>query len=103
MAKEALVEFCTAYLPQHPELKHTIDARDDRKEFARAVVAAGVEAGFVFSEDDVHEVMTTPPVAELSDGQLDAVSGGITSRKAGKEQQEYMTIALNDLAVSSYS
>lgn len=100
MASEALVEFCTDYLPQHPELKHTIDPRGDRKEFARAVVAAGAAAGFVFSEDDVHEVMA-PPAAELSEAQLEAVSGGLTCRKAGKEQQEYMTFTLTDLMVSS--
>jgi hypothetical protein len=100
MASEALVEFCTDYLPQHPELKHTIDARGDRKEFARAVVAAGAEAGYLFSEGDVDEVITAPR-DELSDGQLDGVSGGITCRKAGKEQQEYMTFTLNDLLVSS--
>jgi hypothetical protein len=40
------------------------------------------------------------PVQELTDAPAAAVEGGITCRKAGGDQQEYLRIKLTDILVS---
>jgi type VI protein secretion system component Hcp len=42
------------------------------------------------------------PVQELTDAQAEAVEGGITCRKAGGTQQEYMKVTMEDVLISSY-
>jgi len=93
MSRTELERFCNEYLPAHPELKLEINARGDRQRLAKALVTAGKEAGFDFSEAEIHEVFN----AELSDSELEAVAGG---RKAGKEQHEYLIIKLNDVLIT---
>ena len=93
MAMDELVRFCTEYLPNHPEFKRSIDAREDER-FA-ALAAVGQKAGFDFSADEVRAVLTR----ELSDDQLERVAGG---RKAGqKEPLEYLVIKMHDIFISS--
>lgn len=41
------------------------------------------------------------PVQELTEDQAEAVEGGITCRKAGGTQQEYLKVTMTDLLVSS--
>ena len=65
-----------------------------------AVLEAGGKAGFDFSDKDVREVLAAR-LGELSEDQLEGVAGGLTSRKAGKGQQEYLTISMSDLLISS--
>jgi predicted ribosomally synthesized peptide with nif11-like leader len=96
MAMNELVEFCTDYLPRHPELKHSIDAQGDAR--FGALVSAGRKAGFEFTEDEVRAILTSSSAVELSDDQLEAVAGG---RKAGGDQQEYLKITLSDVLVTS--
>jgi len=38
--------------------------------------------------------------AELNLRELESVSGGITCRKAGRDQQEYLTVKLDTVLVS---
>jgi predicted ribosomally synthesized peptide with nif11-like leader len=97
MSTKEMVRFCTEYLPQHPELKQTIDARGDVKRLAKVVAAVAAEAGYDFSQDEVQNVVTAKPAIELSEDELEAVAGG---RKAGKEQQEYLIVKMSDLLVS---
>ena len=96
MAIDELVRFCTQYLPNHPELKRTIDARGDER-FA-ALAAVGRKAGFDFSEGEVRDILTGAPSAELSDDELEGVAGG---RKAGGTQTEYLVFVLKECFVSS--
>jgi hypothetical protein len=100
MAMNELVRFCTDYLPNHPELKRTIDGR--RADRFAALAAAGRKAGFDFSEDEVRTVVTDPATVELSDAQLKGIAGGVTNRKAGGGQQEYLKVTLEDVFISSY-
>ncbi len=80
MAKEDFVRFYQDYLSKNPDLKRQIDAITNEQQFATAVLAAGPKAGFVFTSDEVEEVMKASEArvatSELSDDQLDAVSGG---------------------------
>jgi hypothetical protein len=94
MAINELFRFCTEYLPNHPELKRTIDARGDAR-FA-ALAAVGQKAGFDFSEDEVRAVLTATPGAELSEDQLERVAGG----RAGGDPLKYMEIKLMEVLVS---
>jgi len=96
MAMNDLVKFCTEYLPRHPELKHSIDAQGDAR--FGALVTAGKKAGFDFTQDEVRAILSSAPLAELSDDQLEAVAGG---RKAGGTQQEYLKITLEDVLITS--
>ena len=96
MAMNELVKFCTEYLPCHPELKHSIDAQGDAR--FGALVTAGKNAGFDFTQDEVRAILSSAPAAELSDDQLEAVAGG---RKAGGTQQEYLKITLEDVLITS--
>jgi len=100
MAQQDVSRFAQEYLVQHPDVKQKIDGITDRDQFVAAVLEAGSRAGFAFSADDVRSVLAAR-LGELSDVQLDSVSGGITCRKAGGGQQEYLTITMSDLLISS--
>ena len=99
MSRSELVRFCNEYLPKHPELKAQIDARGDKQKMASGMAQAGAAAGYDFSADEILDVMKVAPAGELSDDQLEAVAGG---RKAGKEQQEYLVVKLNEVLVTSW-
>jgi hypothetical protein len=100
MAQQDVTKFAREYLAQHPDVKEKIDRISDQNQFVAAVHEAGSRAGFDFSADDVRAVLAER-LGELSDVQLDNVSGGITCRKAGGGQQEYLTVTMSDLLVSS--
>ena len=101
MAKQNLAKFAKEYLPQHPEMKQKFDAISDENQFVNAVLQAGKQAGFDFSSDEVRKVLAARR-SELSEDQLEAVSGGITARKAGGEQQEYFKVTMTDVLITSY-
>jgi hypothetical protein len=99
MSRSELVRFFNEYMPKHPELKAQIDARGDKQKLADGMAQAGVAAGYDFSADEILDVMKVAPAGELSDNELEAVAGG---RKAGKEQQEYLVVKLNEVLVTSW-
>jgi hypothetical protein len=96
MAMDELARFCTEYLPKHPELKNTVDARGDER-FA-ALAALGRKAGFDFSAGDVRDVLTASPSVDLSDDELDRAAGGLRS---GGPQREYYVVVLREVLASS--
>src|SRR5262249_44139617 len=86
MAQQDFIRFFDEYLPKHPELKGKIETIHNEEEFAKTVLEGGPKAGFKFTMQEVNEVMSTSnrgkraeKKAELSDVQLDAVSGGLAS------------------------
>jgi hypothetical protein len=99
MSRNELERFCREYLPAHPELKRSIDARGDRDKLATGLALAGRDAGFDFSEAEIHDVFNQ----ELSDTDLDSVAAGatLTCRKAGGTQQEYLAVTMSDVLISS--
>lgn len=100
MAKEALVRFWSEYLPAHPGVRAHLGAITDEDQFVTALVDAGSKAGFDFSEREIKEILgapgRSPAAGELSDTQLDAVSGG----KAGGDPVKYMEYKLKEVFVS---
>jgi hypothetical protein len=96
MATKELARFWLEYLPQHPEVRTTLETIGDANEFARATVEAGVGAGFDFSEGDVKSVMGPPVANELSDAQLAGVAGG----RAGGDPVKYMEFKLKEVLIS---
>jgi len=104
MAREALSRFLTDYLPRHPEVKAALDPLGG-EELIAAAVAAGAKADCIFSAEEFRGVMRAAAArraggGELSEEQLEAVAGG---RKAGKGQQEYLVIKMNDVIITSVS
>jgi hypothetical protein len=85
MATESFVAFFNNYLPQHPGVKKTLEAIADPSEFVKALMKAGKEAGYGFSEVDVEKVLQASlreelsRNGELSSEQLEAVAGGLLS------------------------
>jgi hypothetical protein len=81
MAKQDFIRFYEDYLPKNPDLKTKIDAIHNEQQFADAVLDAGPKAGFKFTQADVEEVMEAKQkkarAGQLTDIQLDAVSGGV--------------------------
>jgi len=75
MSRSELARFCSEYLPHHPELKQRFDARDVPA-LAKGLAELGVQAGYDFSEREVVEAMNAEATVELSEGQLEAVTGG---------------------------
>lgn len=85
MAQEQFVEFFSRYLPQHADLAESIASIADPGEFVVAVMTAGKEAGYDFSEVDVERVMQASlrdalaKSGELTEQQLETVAGGLLS------------------------
>lgn len=85
MAQEQFVSFYSEYLPKHPDLKKSIEDIADPREFVLAIMKAGKDAGYGFSEADVERVLQASLRAdltkkgELSQEQLEAVAGGVLS------------------------
>ena len=100
MAKKELIRFWSEYLPAHPDVRANIGAIADDHQFATAVIEAGAKAGFDFGERDLQDVMgagQSPAVGELSDEQLEAVSGG---RQAGESPIKYMEYKMTQTIVT---
>jgi hypothetical protein len=100
MAKKELIRFWSEYLPAHPDVRADLAAIADRHQFATALIEAGAKAGFDFGEADVQDVVGTagpaPAVGELSDAQLEAVSGG----RAGDTPIKYLEYKMKETFVS---
>jgi predicted ribosomally synthesized peptide with nif11-like leader len=65
------------------------------------VVALGAARGFAFSEDEARDGLRKLRSRPLDDSELESVAGGLTSRKAGKGQQEYLKVTMSDILISS--
>jgi len=85
MAQQEFVSFFSNYLPQHPELKKSIETIEDPRALTVALMEAGRKAGFAFSEVDVAQVLQASLRAELAgkgeltSEELEAVAGGVLS------------------------
>lgn len=85
MATNDFVRFCSEYLPQHPDLGRQLSVLPDVPSRARAMVAAGHDAGLAFSVAEAEEGLKRSEQrireadAELSETELAAVSGGTLS------------------------
>jgi predicted ribosomally synthesized peptide with nif11-like leader len=93
MAVKELARFFLEYLPAHPEVRASLEAVADQQSFAKAVVNAGADTGFTFSEDDVRAIMDSAPRSgsgELSDAELGRVAGG----GAGAREVQFFTVKL---------
>ncbi len=75
MSKDNFTKFCTEYIPKHPELGLGKDSLTPDG-FAKVALVEGPKAGFSFTRAEVDEVFGAMRQAQLSDKQLDAVSGG---------------------------
>jgi hypothetical protein len=75
MSKDNFNKFCTEYIPQHPELGLGTDNMTPDA-FAKVALVEGPKAGFSFTKSEIDEVFGAMRQAQLSDNQLDAVSGG---------------------------
>jgi predicted ribosomally synthesized peptide with nif11-like leader len=64
------------------------------------VVALGAGRGFSFSEEDVRAGLVARRGSRpLADSEVEGVAGG---RKAGKEQQDYYKITMQDVLISGF-
>ncbi len=100
MAKEELARFFSEYLRPRPDVRKKIEAIPDEVGIARALVEEGRRAGFDFSEREVLDdikAASRPEKSELSDSELQAVSGG----KAGyKPRTDYMIIKMKEVSIT---
>jgi hypothetical protein len=99
MAKKELIRFWSEYLPGHPDVRADLGAIADDHQFATALIEAGAKAGFDFGESDVQDVMgarQSPAIGELSDAQLEAVSGG----RGGDTPVKYMEYKMKEVLIS---
>ena len=104
MARDAIAKFLTEYLPRHPDRKAALD-RLAGEELVQAAVQAGAKADCVFTEDEFRDLMKSVATkksggGELSAEQLESVAGGMTGRKAGKEQYDYLIVKMADIIVT---
>jgi hypothetical protein len=105
MARDALARFLWELL-RRPDLKATLDPLAG-EELVQAAVRAGASIGCPFSPADFRAAVQAAaarrsPGAELSEQQLEAVSGGGV-KASGGQQQKYMEIKLTEIMVSSYN
>jgi hypothetical protein len=80
MSKDNFTKFYEEYVPKNAALKAQLDGIHNEDEFTKVALAEGTKGGFTFSASDVATVMETHKPArkaQLSDKQLDAVSGGV--------------------------
>jgi predicted ribosomally synthesized peptide with nif11-like leader len=81
MSKEAFIKFYNEYVPSNPALSKQIDSLANEEQFAKLALEHGPKNGFSFTKDEMAAVMDASKAKmqgkkELSDAQLDAVSGG---------------------------
>jgi len=97
MARSELSRFVSRYLATHPELRERVKEIGDPDELARVFESEGARAGYGFDAADVTSALAESGSGELGDDQLEAVAGG---RKAGKGQQEYLIVKLEEVLIT---
>jgi predicted ribosomally synthesized peptide with nif11-like leader len=83
MSTEAVTEFHRVVLAS-PELQGQLHGAVNEEAFVAKVIALGAERGYQFTEDEVRAEIARAyaGVRELSEGELAAVSGGLTAELA---------------------